>query len=70
MGRRRGLRPGDLVGAIVNEARIPASAIGAIEITDQFSLVEIAEEHVDRVITALSRATLKGRRVGVRKARD
>lgn len=70
MGRRRGLRPGDLVGAIVNEARIPASAIGAIEIADQFSLVEVSESYVDRVIQALSRASLKGRRVGVRRARD
>jgi ATP-dependent RNA helicase DeaD len=70
MGRRRGLRPGDLVGAIVNEARVPASAIGNIEITDQFSLVEVSEEHIDRVITALSRASLKGRKVGVRRARD
>lgn len=70
MGRRRGLRPGDLVGAIVNEAGVPASAIGAIEIADQFSLVEIAEPQVDRVVGALSRASLKGRRVGVRRARD
>jgi ATP-dependent RNA helicase DeaD len=70
MGRRRGLRPGDLVGAIVNEAGIPASAIGAIEIADQFSLVEITENHIDRVISVLSRASLKGRRVGVRRARD
>ena len=70
MGRRRELRPGDIVGAIVNEARIPASAIGAIEITDQFSLVEIAEEHMDRVIRALSRATLKGRKVAVRRSTD
>ena len=70
MGRRRGLRPGDLVGAIVNEAGIAASAIGAIEIADQFSLVEIAEPQVDRVVSALSRASIKGRRVGVRRARD
>ena len=70
MGRRRGLRPGDLVGAIVNEAGVPASVIGAIEIADQFSLVEIAEPQVDRVVGALSRASLKGRRVGVRRARD
>jgi ATP-dependent RNA helicase DeaD len=70
MGRRRGLRPGDLVGAIVNEAGIAASSIGAIEIADQFALVEIAENHVDRVIKALSRATLKGRKVGVRRAKE
>ena len=70
MGRRRGLRPGDLVGAIIGEAGIPARAIGSIEIADQFSLVEVAEEHADHVIRSLSNASIKGRRVGVRLANE
>jgi ATP-dependent RNA helicase DeaD len=70
VGRRRGVRPGDLVGAIIGEAHIPAAAIGAIEIADQFSLVEIAEEHAERVVRALSRATIKGRKTAVRIARE
>jgi ATP-dependent RNA helicase DeaD len=70
MGRRRGLRPGDLVGAITGEAGIPSRAIGAIEIADQFSIVEVAGEHAERVIDALSHASIKGRKVGVRRARD
>jgi ATP-dependent RNA helicase DeaD len=70
VGRRRGIKPGDLVGAITGEAKIPGEAIGAIEIADQFSLVEIAEEHADHVIRTMSRATVKGRQVGVRRAAD
>jgi ATP-dependent RNA helicase DeaD len=67
-GKRRGVGPGDLVGAITGEAGIPSRAIGAIEIADQFSIVEVSEEHAERVISALSQASLKGRRVGVRRA--
>ncbi|HET6229004.1 MAG TPA: DEAD/DEAH box helicase, partial [Longimicrobiaceae bacterium] len=37
VGARRGIRPGDIVGAIAGEARIPGDSIGAIEIADQFS---------------------------------
>jgi ATP-dependent RNA helicase DeaD len=70
MGRRRGLRPADLVGAIAGEAKIPGRAIGAIEIADQFSIVEIPEDMADDVVRALSRATIKGRKVAVRRARD
>ena len=70
LGRRRGLRPADLVGAITGEAGIPGRSIGAIEIADQFSIVEVAEEHAERVISALSQAAIKGRKVGVRRARD
>ncbi len=70
VGRRRGIRPADLVGAIAGEAKIPGSAIGAIEIADQFSLVEVPESLADQVIRALSRAAIKGRPVSVRRARD
>ena len=70
VGRRRGIRPGDIVGAIAGEAKIPGSVIGAIEITDQFSLVEVPEGYAERVIRALARATLKGRPVAVRRARE
>ena len=70
VGRRRGIRPGDIVGAIAGEARIPGEAIGAIEIADQFTIVEIAEQFADQVVKAMRTATIKGRPVSVRRARD
>ncbi len=66
-GRRAGIRPGDLVGAISNEARVPSSMIGAIEIADHFSLVEIVEDVADSVVAALGRARLKGKPVRARR---
>jgi ATP-dependent RNA helicase DeaD len=70
VGRRRGIRPGDLVGAFAGEARIPGDAIGAIEIADQFSLVEVPEEFADVIIRAMAGRTIKGRPVSVRRSRD
>jgi ATP-dependent RNA helicase DeaD len=70
IGRRRGIRPADIVGAIAGEAKIPGRAIGAIEISDQFAIVEVPESMADRVINALEGATLKGRQFSVRRARD
>ena len=70
VGRRRGIRPGDIVGAIVGEAKIPAEGIGAIEIADQFTLVEVAEEFADQVIQTMSRAAIKGRPVSIRRSHD
>jgi ATP-dependent RNA helicase DeaD len=60
------MRPADLVGAIVNEAEIEPGEIGAIEITDRFSLVEVSEPVAPRVIAALRGATIKGKRLTVR----
>jgi ATP-dependent RNA helicase DeaD len=69
-GRQAGIRPGDLVGAITNEAGIRSTELGAIEITDRFSLVELPEALVDDVVAAMRKATLRGQKVPVRRDRD
>jgi ATP-dependent RNA helicase DeaD len=69
-GRKAGVRPGDLVGAIANEARVDSSNIGAIDVADRFSLVEVPESMADRIIDALRATTIKGKRVTVRRDRD
>ena len=66
-GRKAGVRPGDLVGAIANEVGIDAKVIGAIEIADRFSLVEVPEEISQDIIDALRNTTIKGKRVVVRR---
>lgn len=69
-GRKAKMRPGDLVGAIVNEAGVAASAIGGIQITDNFSLVEVPGSLAEGVVAALRASTIKGRKVTVRLDRD
>jgi ATP-dependent RNA helicase DeaD len=66
-GRRAGLRPGDLVGAITNEAHVPGSVVGAIQINDGFSLVDVQEGVAEAVVQALLQATIRGRRLQVRR---
>ena len=66
-GRNVGLRPADLVGAIANEAGVSAREIGAIEIEERFSLVEISDHIADDAIRALRATSLRGQRVTVRK---
>jgi ATP-dependent RNA helicase DeaD len=69
-GRNAGIRPKDLVGAIANESPVAGRDIGAIEITQNFSLVEVPDAAAQDVIRALRSTTLKGRRVSVRRDRD
>ncbi|MEZ5179076.1 MAG: DEAD/DEAH box helicase [Acidimicrobiales bacterium] len=68
-GRSFGIRPGDLVGAIAGETDLSGRDIGAIEIADRFSLVEVPEDHADQVIAAMKRTTLKGKKVLFRRER-
>lgn len=68
-GRRVGIRPADLVGAITGEAGLESSQVGAIQIADTFSLVEVPEAYANQIVTALRQATLRGRKVTVRRDR-
>jgi ATP-dependent RNA helicase DeaD len=66
---QRNVRPKDLVGAIAGEANIPGNVIGAIQIGDEFSIVEVPESVADKVVRALSRTTIKGQRVTAKRER-
>ena len=69
-GRIAGMRPQDLVGAIAGESALSGRDIGAIEIADRFSLVEIPEASVDDVIAALKATRIKGKKPTIRRERD
>ena len=58
MGHVHGVKPGNIVGAIANEANIDSKHIGAIEIYDNFSTVDLPEG-----MPADTRQTLQGTRV-------
>jgi ATP-dependent RNA helicase DeaD len=68
-GRLAGIRPADLVGAITGEAGLTSRDLGAIEIADRFSLVEVPESRADDVIEALRGSAIRGKKVSVRRER-
>jgi ATP-dependent RNA helicase DeaD len=68
-GRSAGVRPQDLVGAITGESYLSGRDIGAIEIADRFSLVEVPESAADDVVAALRQASIKGQRTTIRRER-
>ena len=69
-GRAVGIRPGDLVGAIANEAKLNSNVLGPIKISDQSSQVHVPEELAKGIIKAFSRTRLKGHKVTVRLHRE
>ncbi len=69
VGRSTGIRPQDLVGAITGECHLNGRDIGAIEISDRFSLVEVPKSAADDVIAALRHTTIKGKKPTVRRER-
>jgi ATP-dependent RNA helicase DeaD len=69
-GRASGVRPQDIVGALANESGLTGRDIGAIQIHERHSLVEIPEHAADDVLRSLRGATtLKGRKANIRRDR-
>ncbi len=66
IGRKDNVKPGDLVGALVNEARVPAEVIGRIEVKDVFCLVVIGSEHAESAARGLTGISVRGRRIMAR----
>jgi ATP-dependent RNA helicase DeaD len=69
-GRKVKIRAGDLVGAITGEAGVDSTAVGAITIFDRHSIVEVPEAMIGEIIAALSRTTIKGKKLQVRRDRS
>jgi ATP-dependent RNA helicase DeaD len=67
-GRRNGVRPADIVGAIANEAGVPGNAIGAIDIYDRFSFVDVPEQYRNQVLQRMDGATVRSQDVRIRVA--
>jgi len=65
-GRTAGVRPKDLVGAITKGAGVAAAALGAIQIGDRSSVVEVRASEAKALIEALRKTPLRGKKVPVR----
>jgi ATP-dependent RNA helicase DeaD len=67
-GRSSGVRPADIVGAIANEANVPGNAIGAIDIYERFSFVDVPRSYLQQVLQQMDGATIRSRDVRIRVA--
>jgi ATP-dependent RNA helicase DeaD len=67
LGRKAGVRPGDLVGAIANETGLVGRDIGPIRISEAFSVVGVPEASVEHVIDKMQSTTMRGKRARVRR---
>jgi len=67
VGRRDGLKPGDLVGAIANEANMRSSAIGQITINDNHSFVQLPEDLPANVQQLLNKVYVRNKPMKLHK---
>ena len=62
VGYRDGVKPGNIVGAIANEADIESRLIGHIEIYEAFSTVDLPVQQADKALKKLAKTRICGQR--------
>ncbi len=67
-GKAQGIRPGDIVGAIAGEADIPGRAIGAIDIQERHTFVDVAENHAEKVFRRMQHFRMRQHRLTLKYA--
>jgi ATP-dependent RNA helicase DeaD len=70
VGHTHGAKPGNIVGAIANEANISSKNIGAIEIYDNFSTVDLPKNMPKATQEVLQKTRVAGRALGMREWSD
>jgi ATP-dependent RNA helicase DeaD len=68
IGKKHGIRPNDIVGAIAAHASIPGSVIGKIHIQQQRSSVDVPEEFAARVLSKAGETRIRRLPVDMERA--
>ncbi|MCO5054279.1 DEAD/DEAH box helicase [Thermomonas sp.] len=70
VGHRHGVQPGNIVGAIANEADLESRYIGRIDIRDDHALVDLPEGMPPELLTHLKKVRVAGQPLRMRLATD
>ena len=65
VGYKDGVKPGNIVGAIANEADIESKFIGHIEIFDSFTTVDLPSGMPSEVLETLKKTRICGRAINI-----
>ena len=68
VGHRDRVKPGNLVGAIANEAGLKGRSIGRIRIFENYSLVDLPKQMPDNVFQALKKVKVMNRELQINRA--
>ena len=68
IGKNQKIRPGDILGAVAGEAKIPGKMVGAIDMYDNYTFVEVPDEYAKVVLHAMKNAKIKGKSINVEPA--
>ena len=70
VGKQDGIRPGNIVGAVTNEADISGDEIGSITIRHSYSTIDLPTDRADEILERLADTRISGRALQIRPYRE
>lgn len=68
IGKKQKVKPGDILGAVAGESGISGDVVGAIDMYDKFTFVEVPQEFGKKVLAGMKNAKIKGKEIHVEVA--
>ncbi len=68
IGKSQKVLPKDILGAIAGESNISGNLVGAIDIFDKYTFVEVPKEYAPEVLNAMKNAKIKGKTINIEPA--
>lgn len=69
IGKKDKIKPANILGAIAGESGMPGKLVGAIDMKDNYTFVDVPAIHAEKILKAMNdNVQIKGRRVNVEKA--
>ena len=68
IGKKQKVKPGDILGAVAGESGISGDLVGAIDMYDKFTFVEVPLEYGKKVLQSMSHAKIKGKEINIEPA--
>lgn len=68
IGKKQHVKPGDILGAVAGETGLPGKLVGAIDMYDKYTFVEVPREYGKEVLLAMANAKIKGKSINIEPA--
>ena len=68
IGKKQHVKPGDILGAIAGETGMPGKLVGAIDMYDKYTFVEVPREYGKEVLQAMGNSKIKGKTINIEPA--
>jgi ATP-dependent RNA helicase DeaD len=68
IGKAQKVKAKDILGAIAGEANLPGKLVGAIDLYDKYTFVEVPKENARDVLEAMKNVKIKGKSINIEPA--